>query len=156
MGVSSQYTKQVNFNLSSLTELSKQEPKFTRTGYTFSKWFDGVNRYDNEALVNFNLDEVNLSAEWTINQYTVNWTIPTNGSIEVKAKGVAVENGGKVEYQTVLTITATANPGYKLGTLKVNGVDFISGSEYTVGDANVTISASFDDNTGIITYWPCY
>ena len=45
-----------------------------------------------------------------------------------------------------LTITAVPDCGYKIKTLRVNGVDFTSGSTHIL-DADATIEATFEDDT---------
>lgn len=55
------------------------------------------------------------------------------GTVEVK-KGTDVIANGKVQQGTVLTITATANAGYKVSAIKVNG-EAITGNTYTITGA---------------------
>ena len=105
--------------------------------------FDG----DNSATytVTANITSIEATFELTttpVTQYTVSWTTPTNGSIAVTASSGAVNSGDKVNAGTEITITATADSGYKLTSLKVGGADFTSGQTYTV-NADTTIEATF-------------
>lgn len=43
----------------------------TRTGYTFSGWYDGMNTYQPADTYTMGTTNVTLTAEWTINSYTV-------------------------------------------------------------------------------------
>jgi hypothetical protein len=70
------------------------------------------------------------------------FTQPDNGSILVTNNNSLV-TCGTIGLGTELIITATPNNGYSLYSLKVNGVEFISGSNYTV-TGNVTIEATME------------
>lgn len=71
---------------------------------------------------------------------------PVGGSIAVRDQtGTTISNHRKVVAGTKLTITATANTGKKLVSLKVNGTQIDNGSTYTVTGKTV-ISATFDSN----------
>lgn len=92
--------------------------------------------------------EFEVDAE-PVKQYTVTYYAPKNGKLEVKdAAGHPVASGKKVEAGSVLTITATPDPGFKLRTLTVNNVKFESGKAYKVL-SNVEIVAEFDAVTPV-------
>ena len=92
--------------------------------------------------VNANITSIEATFTKNVTQYTVSWTAPTNGSITVTKAGGTVNNGDSVDAGTEITITAAANSGYKLTSLKVGGADFTSGQTYTV-NADTTIEATF-------------
>lgn len=62
-----------------------------------------------------------------------------NGTLDVKVDDVAVEADKQYRDGTVLTITATANPGYKLVAVKVNG-EAITGNTYTIKETDTTVA----------------
>ena len=69
----------------------------------------------------------------------------TNGSVTVlDQNGKALKDGQILDSSiTSIKVTAIPNNGYVLGTLKVNNSTISSGSTYTLGSDNVTISATF-------------
>ena len=71
-------------------------------------------------------------------------TIPA--AVTVTRGGTAVPNGASVRTGDVLTITAAAQTGKTLTSLKVNGRPVASGSTYTVGSENVVITAEYSDS----------
>ena len=82
-------------------------------------------------------------------QYTVTIVEPENGTIEVKHGENVVNNGDKFVAGDVLTITATPAADYKFRNLQVeDGTTHTytasNVKEWTMGDANITISANFD------------
>lgn len=80
-----------------------------------------------------------------ITTYTI--TLPailTNGTLSVKAGENEMANGAKVNEGTELTITATPSEEYELEYLKVNEVDFVSGTTYAV-TSDVTITVAFNE-----------
>lgn len=83
---------------------------------------------------------------------------PTNGTITVKYThhdGTAVNDftsGTRdLAHTCLLTITATADPGYSLTSLTVNDVPFTSGNVHTL-TANAVIKAEFTINTHVLTW----
>jgi hypothetical protein len=90
-----------------------------------------------------------------LTNYTVTYSQPTGGSISVTytnpsgQTGQNVSSGGSVVPTCIITVTATANSGYALNTLTVNGGAFTSGNTYVVR-SNTTISATFNSKpTGV-------
>ncbi len=84
-------------------------------------------------------------------QYTVSYTQPTGGVISVTNGDATVTSGTKVDENTELTISATANTGYELTSLTVNDNTFPSGNTHKVTSAT-TIVATFTPLTYTITY----
>lgn len=69
----------------------------------------------------------------TINQ-------PANGTLEVKEGSNVIATGTPVAEGTVLTVSATANTGYKLDSIKVGNVKIANNGTFTVTEA-VTVEA---------------
>ena len=69
----------------------------------------------------------------TINQ-------PANGTLEVKEGSNVIATGTPVLEGTVLTVSATANTGYKLDSIKVGNAKVVNGGTFTVTEA-VTVEA---------------
>ena len=69
---------------------------------------------------------------------TVTFGEVENGTLTVKDGTADVATGASVKVGTVLTITATANRGYKVSAVKVNGTA-ITGNTYTVLDTDTAV-----------------
>lgn len=69
---------------------------------------------------------------------TVTFGEVENGTLTVKDGTEDVATGASVKVGTVLTITATANSGYKVSAVKVNGAA-ITGNTYTVLDTDTAV-----------------
>lgn len=96
------------------------------------------------------------------NNYSATISTPTGGTITVSytnTSGTAKNSTTTVtglKYSTILTITATPNSGYTLGTLTVDDSSFTSGSKYIL-KKNITISATFNAScTKPTTVTPTY
>lgn len=84
--------------------------------------------------------------------YTVTIEEPANGTIEVKHGENEVASGDKFLAGDVLTITATPAAGYKFRNLQVEDgsthtYTASNVKEWTMNEANITISAKFDEIT---------
>ncbi|WP_455637446.1 DUF6383 domain-containing protein [Parabacteroides sp.] len=71
----------------------------------------------------------------------------SNGTLSITRQDllsglITVNNNDLVSYNTELTITATPDADYELKALTVNGIDFSSGSVYTV-NSGITVKAEF-------------
>ena len=69
-------------------------------------------------------------------KYMVTYTQPANGTLAVKNGSQTIFSGDSVEHGTVLTIEATPAQGYRLDSVRVNGVR-ISGLSFTVTSSSV-------------------
>ena len=65
---------------------------------------------------------------------------PANGTLEVKEGSNVIATGSPVLEGTVLTVSATANTGYKLDSIKVGNAKVVNGGTFTVTEA-VTVEA---------------
>ena len=106
--------------------------------YRFAGWSDGNTSATRELQANTNLDIV---ARFDSIVYGVTFTNPMNGSLKVFANGVEVKNGAEFLQGTLLTITATPDPGYMVQSVKVNGA-LVNNGSYTLIQA-ADISADF-------------
>ncbi len=74
---------------------------------------------------------------------TVTFGEVENGTLTVKDGTADVATGASVKVGTVLTITATANSGYKVSAVKVNG-NAITGNTYTVLDTDTAVAITVE------------
>ncbi len=80
-------------------------------------------------------EAVEITAEFKeIKNVTVTIAAVANGKVEVKKGADAVADNQVLRDGDVLTITATANPGYKVSAIKVNG-EAIKGNTYPITGA---------------------
>lgn len=80
-------------------------------------------------------EAVEITAEFKeIKNVTVTIAAVENGKVEVKKGADVVANNAVLRDGDVLTITATANAGYKVSAIKVNG-EAIKGNTYTITGA---------------------
>ena len=73
-------------------------------------------------------------------QHIITFTQPANGTLLVTNNGTNVPTGTSVDDETVLTVTATANPDYQVDSIKAGNQVVATGGTFTVTDA-VTITA---------------
>ncbi len=130
----------------------------TKTDYNFVGWY-----LDHECtgvpLTSLAADgytaDITLYAKWVKDdKWVVTIDDYSNGTVEVDYEGNESDftsDSREIAKNTVLTITATANTGYDLTALTVDGEDFTSGDTHTL-TANVTVAATFTAQTYTITY----
>lgn len=93
-----------------------------------------------------------ISAVSSVIQYAVNYSSPSTVALVVKNGSTTITSGTKVNYGTVLTITATPDESHLITALTVNGNPFISGNTYTVvGDVNIAVVAAIKTYTITVT-----
>ena len=87
--------------------------------------------------------------------YIVTYTQPENGTITLKNGDTDVTTGAQVEGNTNLTLTVTANEGYHITSILVNGAE--AGTDYTTTftkeipvTANLTISATMEKDAPVV------
>ncbi|MCX6320551.1 MAG: ice-binding family protein [Bacteroidia bacterium] len=112
------------------------------TGYTFTKWTEGVNDVSLLANYTFTISgDRTLVANYTINTYTLNVTA-TNGTV---SKDPAT---GPYNYGTTVTITASANSGYTFTSWSGDYVGTVSPASILM-NANKNITANFTLNSAV-------
>lgn len=85
-------------------------------------------------------DAVTITAFISKVKYAITFTNPANGTLEVKNGIAPITSGDQIEKGTVLTVSATADPGYRLDSIKAGDVKVTNGGTFTVTNA-VTIKA---------------
>ena len=89
---------------------------------------------------------VNVTAATTITAtfkkktYAITITPATNGTLEVKNGSVVLAGGELIEHGTILTATATANPGYRVDSIMAGTKKVAADGTFTVTEA-VTVTA---------------
>lgn len=105
-----------------------------------------------DGVYSVNVTEpVTITAEFKeIKNVTVTIAAVENGKVEVKKGADAVADNQVLRDGDVLTITATANAGYKVSAIKVNG-EAIKGNTYTItgaeADGKVAITVEIAEYT---------
>jgi hypothetical protein len=119
-------------------------------GYEFVKWTENGMDVSIQSEYTFSVrNHRNLTANFTLQQFTVTFNTPEHGTLEVTAGGEPVASGSVLDYGAELVITATPDDGYELDVLTVNGAVFVSGETY-LAVADVEIECTFKQkNVGI-------
>ena len=87
--------------------------------------------------------DVTVNEGVPVEEYTVTWSEPVNGTLEVTVgPGITIQSGATVEAGASITVTATPAEGYQLETLTVGGEALENGASYAV-NSNVEIVATF-------------
>jgi uncharacterized repeat protein (TIGR02543 family) len=117
----------------------------TRAGYTFGKWNDGTNNYDPAATYTMPAANVVLTATWSTTSLTITYSV--NGG----SSTLPTESNKTIGNTFVLAEAATrANRtflGWSDGT-----TTYGAGATYTVGGANVTLTAQWSGTLFSVTY----
>ena len=122
-------------------------PTPTRTGYTFNGWSTSSTATSGDKGSYTPTGTVTLYATWTINQYTI--TINGSSYGTVKNGSTTISSGGKVNYNTTLTITPNVYSGYTVTASSATGT--ISSNKLTV-NGNETITFTRTGNTYTVEY----
>ena len=125
---------------------------YTKTGYSFSGWATSANgnvAYTNSQSVT-NLatsGTVTLYAKWTINSYIL--TINPNGG--TWSNSTATQTA-KQNYGTTKTVANPTRTGYTFGGWTTSGTCSLSGTTFTYGAGDCTITAKWTANTYTVVY----
>ena len=100
----------------------------TKAGYTFSGWNDGTNTYAAGATYTMGASNVTLTAQWTINSYTVNFDI--NGG----TGGTMSSQSAYYNVATALTANNFTKTGYSFAGWNTlasgSGTAYVGGASY--------------------------
>lgn len=99
-------------------------PTPTRTGFDFKGWFTSNGTQVTASTTMATATDITVYAKWAVKTYTATWNTGTGYTITVKRTsspngGVAsgnLNNGDKVYYGDVLSVTYTASTGYTINT----------------------------------------
>ena len=72
-----------------------------------------------------------------IPKHAITFANPANGTLEVKNGIAPITSGDQIEEGTVLTVSATADQGYRLDSIKAGDVKVTNGGTFTVTKATV-------------------
>lgn len=111
-----------------------------REGYLFDGWYAGEERV--ESISAERLGNLTLTAKWSKRTYTIGYEINANQG-SVSPATMQASYGDQIEY------TVTANEGYAIDVIKVNGtaVAHENGVFTVTVTENVTLSVTFKENT---------
>ena len=117
------------------------ENSYTRTGYHFVGWTDGKNVFEANAVYRIAYSDITLTAFCESDekrQYTISASCQTGGSITPNGEVTLTE--GETQKFTI-----TADEGYSIGDVKVDGESVGVISEYTFENicSNHTIESLF-------------
>jgi len=117
---------------------------FTREGHSFAGWATsemGNVVYADKAEVTLTKNTT-LFAKWNVNIYTINLATVSHGTISTSPAGNA-------NYGATVTVTATPDDNYTLGSITVVDEDEqaveMSGNTFTMPASNVTVRATFNE-----------
>ena len=117
------------------------------TGYGFDGWYnaatEGTKVGDAGDKITLTKDST-LYAQYSLNDYTITCSPTENGKVEA--------NKATAHYGDLVTLTVTADPGYKVTSVKYNDVvvePVESVYSFTMPAAAVTVTAVFSLATGI-------
>ena len=126
----------------------------TRTGYTFAGWtLTGAGSITKttplataEQTYAYGAGDATLTANWTVNKYTLARTAETGGTVS--------GNSGNIAYGTSRTVTATASTGYTFAGWYEGETKVSSNASYTftMPAKNYTLVAKFTAISYTITY----
>ena len=117
-------------------------PTSTRTGYTFASW-------NPTKIEKGSTGNQTVTAQWTINNYNITYTQPTNGSYTIRVgNGAAVTTNTTADYKTTITLANTPATGYHFSSWQITPSVSITNSKTFLMPANhVTIGVTFAANT---------
>ncbi len=127
---------------------------FTKEGYTFAGWKDGNgNSYtDGQSVSNLaatNGAQIILTAQWTVNRYTLNFNLAGGTMTSGHSTQYTVEHG-KTFTQLLNSCPTATKTGHIFDGWKLDGYDFYLSSS-TMGDP-ITQSGTFTAQWTPITY----
>lgn len=114
-------------------------PTPTRTGYTFAGWYNGETKV--ESGVWNTTTDVTLTAQWTINTYTITFDA---------AGGTVSPTSKTVTYNTEYTLPTPTRTGYTFAGWYNGETQYTDGT--WTGLADVTLTAQWTANQYDITY----
>ncbi len=113
--------------------------------YKFATWvYEDGTPVGADDLIKGNITLVASYTE-SARSYTVNFSNPEGGTVAVTADGASIANGGSVPYGTVLTLTATPDKFYTVGTWSASA-GTVTNNTYTV-TGDVTLTHTFNAKT---------
>lgn len=121
------------------------------TGYAFDGWYEGETKVSSDSAYTFKVTKkVNLVARFNVLQFTLNYSCQTEqGSIDS-----SINSGASVDFNTPITLTATANTGYLFDGWYVSGTntEVSSENEYSFNmPANAySVEARFTVNSYVL------
>lgn len=149
-GTGSAQTQNVTYNSPFTTKASGT---FSRTGYTFAGWstdkssLAGSYQKASTSYTYTTAGNTTLYAVWTANQYTLTIN-PNGGTYDGKTTNTTVTQN----YNTTYTVANPTRTGYTFNGWTNSGSGSISGTTYTFGAGDGTLTANWTAYTYTITY----
>ena len=117
----------------------------TRSGYTFTGWSDGALVYGPGASYLVGTSSITLTAQWSAISYSITYdtnlgtsTTPTQSNLNIAG--------------TFEVAAAPTRVGYTFVKWNNGAADFSPGATYTMGAANVVLTASWSATALTVTY----
>ena len=112
--------------------------------YHFEGWGTGDAPTSTNASYEYNITANTTVYAFFTKKYAVNFSADANGSVAATADEQALTSGNKVVGGTEVTLTATANPGYKFVNWTKAGVEVSTDATYSfTATENVDLVANF-------------
>ena len=121
----------------------------TKTGYTFANWYNAASGGSVVSISTSLTSATTVYAQWTINSYTLTIN-PNGGTYNSTTNNTTVTQNYLTTY-TMLTATRT---GYTFSSWSKSGSGTLSGSTFTFGAGNCTLTASWVINKYTLNLYP--
>ncbi|MBQ7542968.1 MAG: InlB B-repeat-containing protein [Clostridia bacterium] len=118
-----------------------------REGYTFDGWYtdpDSGSKVEATMTVS-NTEDHAIYARWIINEYNVTVTNDGNGTAEADLTA-------DVAYDTLVTLTAQANPGFAFSGWESDDVTVSTDNTFRMPDKAVSVKATFTAVSYTVTF----
>ncbi len=116
-------------------------PTSERTGYTFKGW-------NPTRITKGSTGNKTVTAQWTIKNYDITYTQPTNGSYTIKVgNGAAVTTNTTADYNTTITLANNPATGYHFSQWNITPEIEITNNTFSMPANDVTIGVTFALNT---------
>lgn len=117
----------------------------SRVGYNFTGWSDGTSIYQPGSVYTVGSSDVTLTAQWNAINYTITYSLGG-------ASGTAPTESTKIIGQKFNLASTPSRTGYNFTGWSDSTNTYAAGAEYTVGSADVTLTAQWSPKIVTFSY----